>query len=94
MNSHAGNSSGGRNRPSPRGRVPLSPEEIIQLDIALVRAFLTIRELREELPAARHIKSPPLPSIFSESIIIAAGAAYIGVGMDSQIWRRRMRRTD
>jgi hypothetical protein len=71
MDSHGGISSGGRNRPSPRGRVPLTPEEIVQLDVALIRAFRTIRELREELPAARHIKSPPLPSIFSESIAAA-----------------------
>jgi hypothetical protein len=78
MNSHAGRSSGGRNRPSPRGRVPLSPEEILQLDAALVRAFRTIQELREELPAARHIKSPPLPSIFSESIVIAAAPRLFG----------------
>jgi hypothetical protein len=80
MNSHAGGSSGGRNRPSPRGRIPLSPEEILQLDAALVRAFRTIRELREELPAARHIKSPPLPSIFSESIVIAAASRIFGPG--------------
>ena len=78
MNSYAGTSSDGLNRPSPRGRVPLSPEEIIQFDAALVRAFMTIRELREELPAARHIKSPPLPSIFSESIIIAAAPRIFG----------------
>jgi len=78
MNSHAGTSSEGRNRPSPRGRVPLSPEEIVQLDSALVRAFRAIRELREELPAARHIKSPPLPSIFSESIVIAATPRIFG----------------
>jgi hypothetical protein len=80
MNSHGGISPGGRNRPSPRGRVPLSPEEIVQLDVALTRAFRTIRELREELPAARHIKSPPLPSIFSESIIIAAAPRIFGSG--------------
>src|SRR5262245_7501167 len=78
MNNHAGISSIGRNRPSPKGRVPLTPEEIVQLDAALVRAFRTIRELREELPAARHIKSPPLPSIFSESIIIAAAPRIFG----------------
>jgi hypothetical protein len=79
MNSHAGPSSEGRNRPSPRrGRVPLSREEIVQLDAALVRAFRTIRELREELPAARHIQFPPLPSIFSESLVIAAAPRIFG----------------
>ena len=78
MTSHSGISSDGRSRPSRGGRVPLNPEEIAQLDTALVRAFRTIRELREELPAARHIKSPPLPSIFSESIIIAAAPRIFG----------------
>ena len=80
MNSHAGTSSGSRNRHSPRGRVPLIPREILQLDAALIRAFRTIQELREELPAARHIKFPPLPSIFSESIVIAAAPRIFGPG--------------
>jgi hypothetical protein len=80
MNSHAGDSSGSRDRPPPRGRTPLIPEEIFQLDAALVRAFRTIQELREELPAARHIKFPPLPSIFSESIVIAATPRIFGPG--------------
>jgi hypothetical protein len=73
-----GTSSEGRNRPAPRGRIPLIPEEILQLDAALVRAFRTIRDLREELPAARYIKFPPLPSIFSESIIISAAPRIFG----------------
>jgi hypothetical protein len=80
MSSHKRTPSGGRNRSSARGRVPLIPEEILQLDVALVRAFRTIRELREELPAARHIKFPPLPSIFSESIVIAAAPRIFGPG--------------
>jgi hypothetical protein len=37
-----------------------------------------IRALQEELPAARHIKFPPLPSIFSESIIIASAPRIFG----------------
>ena len=78
MSSRAGSIPDGRNRPSTRGRVPLSPEEIIQFDTALVRAFLTIQKLREELPAAKHIKSPPLPSIFSESIVIVAAPLIFG----------------
>jgi hypothetical protein len=76
MGVQTGESSERRNRPI--GRVPLSLEEIVQLDVALVRAFRTIRELREELPAARHIKSPALPPIFSESIIIAAAPLIFG----------------
>ncbi len=84
MNNHAGPSSGGRNRLSPRGRIPLIPQEILQLDAALVRAFRMIRELREELPAARHIKFPPLPSIFSESIVIAAAPRVFGPGWSAR----------
>lgn len=80
MNNHAGISSMGQNRPSPGGRVPLVSEEILQLDSALMRAFRMIQELREELPAARHIKFPPLPSIFSESIVIAAASRIFGPG--------------
>jgi hypothetical protein len=60
--------------------MPLSRGEIVQLDAALVRAFRTIQELREQLPAALHIKFPPLPSIFSESIVIAAVATLFGPG--------------
>jgi hypothetical protein len=60
--------------------MPLLVEEILQLDAALMRAFRTIRELREELPAARHIKAPPMPPIFSESIVIAATPRIFGSG--------------
>ena len=58
--------------------MPLSPGEIVELDVALVRAFRAIRELQEELPAARYIKFPPLPSIFSESLVIAAASRIFG----------------
>jgi len=78
MDSHTGKPSDRRKRTSPKGRIPLSLDEIVQLDAALVRAFQTIRDLREEMPGARHIKSPPLPSIFSESIVIAAASRLFG----------------
>ena len=58
--------------------MPLSPGEILELDAALVRAFRAIRELQEELSAARYIKFPPLPSIFSESLVIAAAPRIFG----------------
>jgi len=78
MNSRSGKSSDHRKLSSPKGRVPLSTDEIVQLDAALVRAFRTMRRLREQMPAAKHIKSPPLPSIFSESIVIAAAPRLFG----------------
>jgi hypothetical protein len=78
MNSHAGTPFDDRSRSSPRARAPLSPAEILELDAALIRAFCTLQELRQELPAARHIKSPSLPPIFSESIVIAAAPRLFG----------------
>jgi hypothetical protein len=78
MDNPPGKDSAGRKRLSPRIRVPLTPGEIVELDTALHRAFRTIKELREQLPAAKYIKSPPLPSIFSESIVIAAVSRIFG----------------
>ena len=53
-------------------RLPLTVDEIIELDSALVEAFRTIQALRSRFKAARHIKFPPLPSLFSESMVIAS----------------------
>jgi hypothetical protein len=78
MNSHGGLSSDSRRRSSPSGRAPLGPEEIVELEAALFRAFRAIRDLQAELPAARYIKFPPLPSIFSESLVIAAAPRIFG----------------
>jgi len=66
-------------RPLPKRRVPLNLDEIFELDTALIKTFQTIQELRDQLPAARHIKFPPLPSIYSESIIIAAAPRLFGI---------------
>ena len=70
------NTSNRRQRSS--GRISLTRDEIFQLDAALLRAFQTIRTLRDEMSAARYIKFPPLPSIFSESIVIAAVRRLFG----------------
>jgi hypothetical protein len=78
MDSDAGGPSRSRKRPKSSGRTPLGPDEIIQLDAALIRAFKTIQDLRERISVARHIKSPPLPSLFSESIVIAAAPRLFG----------------
>src|SRR5687767_5749286 len=60
------------------GRIPLGRDEILQLDAALIRAFQTIQALRDEIPAAKHVKFPALPSIFSESIVIAVASRLFG----------------
>lgn len=60
--------------------MPLTPQEILSLDAALMQAFRTIEELRRRIPAAKHIKYPPLPSIFSESLVIAAAQRLFGPG--------------
>jgi len=43
-----------------------------------MEVFRTIRRLRERTFAARHVKFPPLPSVFSESIAIAATPLLFG----------------
>lgn len=42
--------------------------------------FRIIRELRERDPVAVHIKYPALPSILSESLVIAAAESIFGPG--------------
>jgi len=56
----------------------LTPREILELDAALIEAFRTIQALRVKFPAAKHIKFPPLPPVFSESIVIAAAQKLFG----------------
>jgi hypothetical protein len=67
-----------------QGRAPLTLEEILELDAALVQAFRTIETLRTQHLAARHIKFPPMPSIFTESIVIASAARLFGPGWNAK----------
>jgi hypothetical protein len=60
------------------GRKPLTVQEILELEAALMEVFRTIRELRERSPAARYIKFPPLPAVLSESIAIAITPTLFG----------------
>jgi hypothetical protein len=76
---HSGSNKSGR-----KGRVPLTPAEIRELDAALVQAFRTIQNARQTYAAARYIKFPPLPSIFSESLVIASAPLLFGAG--SKAW--------
>jgi len=62
------------------GRKPLTVPEILDLQAALMEVFRTIRDLRARSAATRYIKFPPLPSIFSESIVIVTTPALFGSG--------------
>lgn len=73
-------------------REPLNRDEILELDRVLMGIFRSIRAFRESNAVARHIKFPPVPAIFSESIAIAAtpilfGREWIGCygGRDSDL---------
>lgn len=64
-------------------RAPLTIDEILQLDAALIEVFRTIRQLKSRSvksrsAAARYIKFPPVPSVFSESIAIATTPVLFG----------------
>jgi len=78
MNEAGGHPTGGRTARTRQKRLPLSISEILDLDAALVEAFAALRGVRERHHAAMHIKYPPLPSVFSESIVIAAAEKLFG----------------
>lgn len=65
-------------------RVPLQKSAILDLDRALADVFRIISAMRKENPVATYIKFPPLPSVFSESIVIAAAPVLFGPN-----WRGR-----
>ena len=84
MNSTAlRNSANPQCRPS-RVREPLTANQIIELDHALAEVFRMIRDIREQMPVARHIKFPSLPAVFSEFIVIAATPVLFGPGWKCQ----------
>jgi hypothetical protein len=68
---------------SRRLRAPLTVAEILQLDAALMQAFRTIQTLRRQNRVAKYIKFPPLPSVFSESIVIASVRRLFGVDWEA-----------
>ena len=61
-----------------RAREPLTTTQIIELDRALSTVFRMIWEMREQNPIAQHIKFPSLPSVFSETIVLAATPILFG----------------
>lgn len=71
----------GRNgsRRQSSSRKPLPVETLLELDAALIEAFGAITALRKRSSAARLVQYPPLPSPFSESLVIAAAPKLFGV---------------
>jgi hypothetical protein len=61
-------------------RLPLSPEEILELDEALIETYSSQILLRERYPAATQIKLPPIPSILSESLVAGGIERILGPG--------------
>ncbi len=61
-----------------RAREPLTTEEILELGSSLTEVFRAIRTMHERKRVAKYIKYPPLPSVFSESIVIAATPTLFG----------------
>jgi len=58
----------------------LTTDEIMELERSLTDIFRIIREMRDRNKVAAHIKYPPLPPVFSESIVIAAVPTFFGIG--------------
>lgn len=59
-------------------RRPLNQAEMLKLESALMGVFGVVSKFRRENPVAKHIKFPPMPSILSESIAIAATPLLFG----------------
>jgi hypothetical protein len=59
-------------------RRPLNQSEILDLERALMDVFQVVSTYRRTNPVAKHIKFPPMPSILSESIAIAATPLLFG----------------
>lgn len=59
-------------------RTSLPVAMLIELDSALMEAFAVIQALRKRNRASELIKFPPLPSCFSESLVIAAAPRLFG----------------
>lgn len=70
-----------RNRPARR---PLNAGELLQLDEALREAFSAIAALRQTHSMAKHVKFPPIPTVFSESLVICAAPKLFGPAWRAQ----------
>jgi len=68
-------------------RKPLTPQEIIELDRALIEAFASHRALKSRIPAARHIKFSQLPAVLAESFVIAGARRLFGADWKAAIGR-------
>ena len=65
-------------------RKPLTPQEIIELDQALIEVFALHRALKSRIPTARYIKFPQVPAILAESFVVVTASKLFGAG-----WKAR-----
>ena len=65
-------------------RKPLTPQEIIELDQALIEVFALHRDLKSRIPTARYIKFPQVPAILAESFVVVTASKLFGAG-----WKAR-----
>jgi hypothetical protein len=56
----------------------LTPQEIIELDQALVEVFALHQELKNRILTAHHIKFPQIPAILAESFVIVTAKKLFG----------------
>ena len=59
-------------------RKPLTPQEVLDLDQALIEAFASHQAIKRRVPAARHIKFPQVPAVLGESFVIATASKLFG----------------
>lgn len=60
--------------------VLLSPQEVRELDQALIAVYAETAKLRERYPAAKRIARPGIPAVFSESLVGHAAPLLFGEG--------------
>ena len=65
-------------------RKPLTPQEIIELDQALIEVFALHQDLKSRIPTARYIKFPQVPAILAESFVVVIASELFGAG-----WKAR-----
>lgn len=59
-------------------RKPLTPQEIIELDQALIEVFALHRALKNRISTACYIKFPQIPAILAESFVIVTASKIFG----------------
>ncbi len=64
-------------------RKALTPQEILELDQALIEAFALYKAFRSRVSIARYIKFPQIPAILGESLVITAADRLFGISQEA-----------